>query len=167
MKRLLLLLLLVFIALAGCVTKPRDRFVFLEGTVVDQTTGLVWMKNANLPGKPLPWRADDNVYAFIQELNKSVRYGYSDWRVPNRDELGDLVDYAKNFGGYKSEKMDSWPFQVLRRIGFEEVRDYAYWTATRVSDSEMVIVDLASGVVEPRKENKTYYLWPVRGTFKR
>lgn len=166
MKRLLPLLLVGVLLLAGCVTKPRDRFVFLEGTVVDQTTGLVWMKNANLPGKPLPWRADDNVYAFVQDLNKNNRYGYSDWRVPTRDELADLVGYAKSYGNFKTEKLDSWPYQVLRRIGFEDVRDYGYWTSTRVSESEMVIADLASGAIEPRKETKPYYFWPVRGTFR-
>ncbi len=142
---------------------PRSRMTMQEKTAIDTETGVIWMKNANLANKPLPWRADDNVYAFIQNLNISTFGGYADWRVPTRDEMTSLLDYAKKTGKYNVKKVETWPYQALRDLGFEDVRDYGYWTSTRESNSEMYIADFASGKVTVKPEDRPYYLWPVRG----
>jgi hypothetical protein len=139
------------------------RIAMQERIAIDTETGMTWMKNANLANKPLPWRADDNVYAFIQNLNKSTFAGYADWRVPTREEMNDLLKYAKKVGKYKVEKVETWPYQALRDLGFEDVKDYGYWTSTRESNSEMYIADFATGKVTAKPEDKPYYLWPVRG----
>ena len=164
MRRILHLagFLVLLILLSACSGKV-NRLVMQEKTAVDTETGVIWMKNANLANKPLPWRADDNVYAFIQNLNKSNFAGYADWRVPSRDEMRSLIDYAKDEGDYKVAKVETWPHQVLRNLGFEDVRDYGYWTSTRESNSEMYIADFASGKITVKPEDKPYYLWPVRG----
>ena len=60
MKRILTLI--ACLILTACAAQ--HSLVLKETTVLDQTTGLVWAKNANMPGKPLEWRGDDNVYAF-------------------------------------------------------------------------------------------------------
>ncbi len=158
MKRILLLLLCV--TLTAC--SQHKSFVFLDQTAVDQTTGLIWAKHANLPGKQLNWRGDDNVYAFVEKLNKENYAGYADWRVPTRDEMEALIAHAKSLG-YDPAKFDTWPYQKLRQIGFQDVRDYDYWTATRKSAEELWIADLAGGQVVPKSDAKPYYLWPVRG----
>lgn len=164
MRRLSLLPgFLALLALLCACSAPVSRFNMQEKTAVDIETGVVWMKNANLPNKPLPWRADDNVYAFIQNLNRSNYAGYADWRVPTRDEMKELIAYAKDQGDYSAARINTWPYNVLRQLGFQEVRDYGYWTATRESSTQIFIADLASGKVEPRPEDKPYYLWPVRG----
>jgi hypothetical protein len=152
----------LLVLLSAC-SAPRSRMAMQEKTAIDTETGVIWMKNANLANKPLPWRADDNVYAFIQNLNKSTFGGYADWRVPTRDEMTSLLDYAKKTGKYKVEKVETWPYQALRDLGFEDVRDYGYWTSTRESSSQMYIADFASGKVTVKPDDKLYYLWPVRG----
>ena len=154
--------LALLILLSACSAKV-NRLVMQEKTVIDTETGVIWMKNANLPNKPLPWRADDNVYAFIQNLNKSTFGGYADWRVPSRDEMRSLLDYAKEKGDYQVDKVDTWPYQVLRNLGFQDVKDYGYWTSNRESNSEMYIADFANGKITAKPEDKPYYLWPVRG----
>lgn len=154
--------LALLVLLSAC-SAPRSRMAMQEKTAIDTETGVIWMKNANLANKPLPWRADDNVYAFIQNLNKSTFGGYADWRVPTRDEMTSLLDYAKKTGKYKVEKVETWPYQALRDLGFEDVRDYGYWTSTRESSSQMYIADFASGKVTVKPDDKLYYLWPVRG----
>ncbi len=159
--RKLLLVLTAALFLAAC-SAAKPNFVFLEKTAVDQNTGLVWTLNANLPGHQLIWRGDDNVYEYMKRLNDTNYAGYADWRVPAKEELAQLIEYAKAMG-YDPAKMDSWPYQKLRQLGFIDVRDYEYWTATRQSPTEMWTADLASGVVAPKQENKPYYLWPVRG----
>ncbi|MDO9079418.1 MAG: DUF1566 domain-containing protein [Desulfuromonadales bacterium] len=164
MRRILHLagFLALLILLSAC-SAPVSRMAMQEKTAIDTATGMIWMKNANLANKPLPWRADDNVYAFIQNLNKSTFAGYADWRVPTRDEMNDLLKYAKKVGKYKVEKVETWPYQALRKLGFEDVKDYGYWTSTRESSSEMYIADFATGKVTVKPEDKPYYLWPVRG----
>jgi hypothetical protein len=159
MRRLLLLLPLVLL-LGACASKP--NFVFLEKTAVDQNTGLIWARNANLPGRQLIWRGDDNVYEYMKRLNETNYAGYADWRVPSKEEFAKLIEYAKAMG-YDQSKMDTWPFQKLRQMGFIDVRDYEYWTSTRQSPTEMWTADLTNGVIAPKTESKPYNLWPVRG----
>lgn len=158
MKKIMLLCMGLF--LTACA--PNHSFVFLDQTAVDQGTGLVWSKNANLPGKPLLWKADDNVYSFVQKLNSDNFAGYADWRVPTKDDMAELIAYAKSLG-YDKDKLETWPFRKLRQLGFIDVRDYDYWTSTRRSPEELWVADLASGQILPKSEAKPYYLWPVRG----
>jgi len=162
MKKLGLLVPLLGL-LAACATKP--NFAIMEKVVVDQNTGITWAKNANMPGKPLIWRGDDNVNAYITRLNETNFAGYADWRVPTRAEFEQLIDYAKGMG-YEKDNMETWPYQKLLQLGFAGVRDYDYWTSTRYSPEEMFTADLANGRLRPKTENKPYLLWPVRGAGK-
>lgn len=164
MKKRLLLLPVLLLLFACSATKP--NFVFLEKTAVDQHTGLVWALNANMPGRQLIWRGDDNVYEYMKKLNETNYAGYADWRVPSKEEMVALIDYAKAMG-YDQAKMDTWPYKKLRQMGFVDVRDYEYWTSTRESPTEIWTADLASGKVAPKTESKPYYLWPVRGNSSR
>ncbi len=160
MKKMLLLLPVMLLLVACSAAKP--NFVFLEKTAVDQNSGLTWAKNANMPGRQLIWRGDDNVYEYMKRLNEINYAGYADWRVPSKDEMIKLLEYAKAMG-YDQAKMDTWPYQKLRELGFMDVRDYEYWTATRKSPTEIWTADMTNGTVAPKPENKPYYLWPVRG----
>jgi len=159
MRKLLYLLFGLF--LTAC-SGQQHSFVWQDNTVIDQATGLVWTRSANPAGKQLYWRGDDNVYNFILKMNSENYAGYADWRVPTKDEMTELIRYAKSLG-YDAAKFDTWPFQKLRQMGFADVRDYDYWTSTRHSPEDMWTADLASGEVEAKPDSKPYYLWPVRG----
>ena len=155
-------LLGLLLLLCAC-SAPANRFVMQENTARDIETGVIWTKNANLADKPLLWRADENVYSFVQNLNQSNYGGYSDWRAPTRDEMSSLLSYAIKVGKYKEDKVETWPFQVLRNLGFQDVKDYGYWTSTHESNNEIYVADLATGKITVKPEDKPYYLWPVRG----
>ncbi len=159
MKKLALLFSLLI--LSACATKP--NFAFLEKVAVDQNTGLTWARNTNMPGKQLVWRGDDNVYEYMKRLNDSNYAGYADWRVPSRHEFEKMIEYAKSMG-YDESKMETWPYQRLRQLGFIDVRDYEYWTITRQSPTEVYTADMTTGKIKPKTESKPYFLWPVRGT---
>lgn len=165
-KRYILLMLMV-LGLAGCASTDRSpNFVARDQVMVDQNTGLVWMKHANRPGKPLVWRGEDNVYYYIQGLNEQNFAGYSDWRVPTKAEFTLMIEYAKSMG-YDSKKIDSWPFNAFMKMGFTDVRDYDYWTASRETPKDIWTADLAKGTLQPKTEALKYYLWPVRGVLRK
>jgi hypothetical protein len=66
----------------------RNQFVDDDdGTVTDQATGLMWMKNDS--GKGMDW---EHALAYAENL---VYAGHSDWRLPNAKELQSLVDYSR------------------------------------------------------------------------
>ncbi len=161
MKKLFLLFPAALLLFACSAAKP--NFAFMEKTAVDQNTGLTWTRNANMAGRQLIWRGDDNVYEYMKRLNETSYAGYSDWRVPTKDEMAKLVEYAKAMG-YDQAKMDTWPYQKLRQLGFIDVRDYEYWTSTRQSPTEIWTADLTNGKLAPKPEGKPYQLWPVRGS---
>ena len=58
-----------------------------DGTVTDTQTGLMWQK-ATAPGT-YTWQ---QALAYAEGLTLA---GYSDWRLPNRNELQTLVDYSR------------------------------------------------------------------------
>ena len=164
---------LVALLLAACaggksknegLVAPVHHFAFSDQTAVDEGTGLVWSRNANLPGKALYWKADDNVYTFIRQLNRENYAGYGDWRLPIREELEGLLKYAKS-QGYDAGRLETWPYRQLRRLGFQDVRDYAYWSSTRNSKDtrEFWVADLLTGRMATGSENSPYCVWPVRG----
>lgn len=90
------------------------------GTMVqDNVTGLIWEVKTNKDGvenyddphdadntytwyDPDPdtnggnagWESDHDTLDFIQALNSANFGGYSDWRLPSREELRSLVDYS-------------------------------------------------------------------------
>lgn len=71
-----------------------------DGTVTDKETGLMWQKC--LRGQ----QADDCAsggalnFTWLTAHNEAINannnsdFGYSDWRIPNKNELLSLVDYA-------------------------------------------------------------------------
>jgi hypothetical protein len=58
-----------------------------DGTISDTSTGLMWQK-AIAPGTYI-W---EQALAYCESLTLA---GYSDWRLPNRNELQSIVDYSR------------------------------------------------------------------------
>src|SRR3989304_7183632 len=71
---------------------PSPRFTVGTGTeadcVIDKLTGLMWTKNANLPGSTTPWQQA------LDSSNTLNLCGNTDWRLPNRKELHSLTDFS-------------------------------------------------------------------------
>lgn len=88
------------------VTWPVPRFAANgNGTISDNLTGLTWPQNANPALDAQLTRASDgaalwpDALEFVTELNSSAYLGFSDWRLPNRNELVSLVNYAESTPG--------------------------------------------------------------------
>ncbi len=57
-----------------------------NGTISDTTTGLMWQKGET---GAMTW---EQALAYCENLQLA---GYNDWRLPNRNELQSIVDYAR------------------------------------------------------------------------
>ncbi len=134
------------------VASPTPRFSdHSNGTVTDHRTGLMWSKNANMPGGTRNW---SDAIDYCATLNAGEgTYGYTDWRLPNRLEMESLLD----FGRFSPALPAGHPFS--------NVQTEYYWTSTTRADGTqyawMVIVSY--GHVNGGLKSDPYRVWPVRG----
>lgn len=117
-------------------------------TVTDNQTGLMWSKDANLPGTCKTWQQAWD-YA-----NNLTFCGYSDWRLPDSKELMSLIDDSQHNPALPS----GHPFLNVEQSGY-------YWSSTTGAYDPDVAwaVYMWYGVVyDVSKSNRNYYVWPVR-----
>lgn len=134
---------------------PSPRFIDNgNGTITDNLTGLIWVKNANAFSTQI-WT---NAVATCNNLTSGTA-GLTDgstagqWRLPNVKELQSLIDYS-NF----SQALPSGhPFFGVQSLN--------YWTSTTYMASTTFAwaVNLDTGVLNGFGKTNGAYVWPVRG----
>ena len=134
---------------------PTPRFVDNgDGTVEDNLTGLIWLKNANCFG-PRTWvEALDDCNGLANSscgLNDGSLAG--DWRLPNAKELSSLTD----FGNSGPSLPNGHPFTGVESTYYWSSTTYVYDTAIAW------YVSMGSGHVTGHGKVDAYYFWPVRG----
>ncbi|MBF0338837.1 MAG: DUF1566 domain-containing protein [Nitrospirae bacterium] len=134
-------------ALQKGVAWPSPRFTDNSTpTVTDNLTGLMWTKDANLPGTTKTWQ---QALDYIASMNSGAgTYGYTDWRLPNRKELFSLADRAT----YNP----SLPYGHL----FTNLQSGYYWSST--SSFGAWVVSMYDGSVVANIMTNAGYVWPVR-----
>jgi hypothetical protein len=135
---------------------PTPRFTDNgDGTVTDNLTGLIWLKNANRFGARY-WEDALGDCNLLEDDGTNLTDGSSagDWRLPNVKELLSLID----FGRYAPAFPSGHPFS--------NVQSSYYWSSTTGADSTNrawgVGIDYG-GVRYYDKPTVNYYVWPVRG----
>lgn len=143
------------------VTWPSPRFTDNEdGTITDNLTGLMWLKDAHCFG----FRTGSNeAYLEIDTLNidplscecQDYTKSYTDWRLPNVNELESLINAGQ-------QNSATW----LGTQGFVNVQQEYYWTSTTYAYNTMMArqIHMWAGYVD--RDEKRFYnaVWPVRGT---
>jgi len=127
-----------------------------NGTVTDNLTGLIWLKDANCATvSPKIW-ADaltscNSLASGVCGLTDGSTAGQ--WRLPNRRELLSLIDDQK----VNPALPTGHPFLSVQS-------DY-YWSATTYAGnpSDAWFVYLVDGGVFAGVKTGTFYVWPVRG----
>jgi hypothetical protein len=140
--------------LAG-VAWPDPRFTVQSDnqTVTDNLTGLMWTKNANLPNGPVTWQDALN---YVADMNAGTypNFGYTDWRLPNVNELESLV----NAELYNPALPLNHPFI--------NVKSYYYWSSTSFANYTLYawMVHMTYGFVnyDSKTAFANVYVWPVR-----
>ena len=132
---------------------PAQRFTDKGNTVIDNLTGLMWTKNANLPRGPKNWQ---EALDYVKRMNAGIydNFGYTDWRLPNRNELQSLTDYSV----YHPALPVGHPFTHV------QVQAYDYWSSTSTPFYTYFawFVSMSSGGEAFMKKSVNYYIWPVR-----
>jgi uncharacterized repeat protein (TIGR02543 family) len=107
---------------------PSPRFTDQgNGTLLDNLTGLIWLKNADCFGTKTWQQALDSANALLGNntqcsLNDSSVAGQ--WRLSNRSEMDSLINYQQADGG-------AW----LNGQGFVNAKNGWYWTASSYTPS--------------------------------
>ena len=146
------------------VTWPRPRFKDNgDGTVTDNLTKLIWLKNANCAGATKSWF---EALTYCQTLN-SGQCGLTDdsvegdWRLPNVKELQSLIHY-----GFYSPALPNTAGtgQWAEGDPFINVQPSHYWSATTYvhGTNNAYWVYMSDGVVAYRWKINGNYVWPVR-----
>ena len=142
---------------------PNPRFTDNgNGTVTDNLTGLIWLKNANCANATRNWATALTDVASLNSAGtmNSNNCGdtsnggshQTDWRLPNVRELQSLIDY----GQFNPALPSGHPFTGVQSFN---------WTSTTRADvtSNAWYVSLSNGNVVSSGKTSANYVWPVRG----
>ena len=127
-----------------------------DGTVTDNLTALVWLKNANCFGGVL-WQAGLTVANTLASGVCGLSDGSSagQWRMPNANEMNSLIDLTQSSPALPL----GHPFTSVQAGSF-------YWSSTSYSPAPVVAysVRLSDGSLNfAGKTNSFNPVWPVRG----
>ena len=127
-------------------SEPESRFVDNgDGTVTDRATGLMWQQ-MTAPGK-YKW---EGALLYCEGLELAE---YTDWRLPNRNELQSLVDYD-----YSYPAIDSTFFP-------DTVMSDDYWSSTIYANNTVnawSVIFSSGGVGCENRPDGRYYVRAVR-----
>jgi hypothetical protein len=156
-------------ALQKGVVWPNPRFTdnivngFSNGTVTDNLSGLIWLKNANCietsggiakASGILTW---GNAITWSNNLT-SGQCGLTDgstagqWRLPSRNELESLVDLSKSNPALPAGNH------------FSNTQSTSYWSGSTyvVDTADAWFVDMGGGGVSNGSRTGNGFVWPVR-----
>ncbi len=134
---------------------PSPRFIDnSDGTVTDNLTGLIWLKDANC-FVTQDWMTALNSANTLANgaCNLTDGSAAGDWRLPSRRELRSLVDYSKSNPALPT----GHPFL--------SVQSGSYWSSTTYAPGTMDawFVRMNDGYVYDGTKTNSNYVWPVRG----
>jgi hypothetical protein len=129
-----------------------------DGTVTDNLTGLIWLKDADCFGTRFLY----DVFSDIHDLSSGL-CGLSDgssagdWRLPQLKELQSLVDY----GVFNPALPPDNPFINLRYF-----QNLYYWSSTLYEPNSTYqgwALFFGDGDSYILNQTTRHYIWPVRG----
>ncbi|HEY6890494.1 MAG TPA: DUF1566 domain-containing protein, partial [Solirubrobacter sp.] len=137
---------------------PSPRFTTnADTTVTDHLTGLVWAPDASTPGpgacNPGGTRTWQGAVDHVACLNANAYLGQTDWRLPNRNELGSLSHYGQPDAA-------AW----LDGQGFTSASSGNFWSSTIYLPAYSLYVWIAGieGSLDGSSATSLLRVWPVR-----
>lgn len=134
-----------------------------NGSVTDNLTGLIWLKDTHCYAGTQSWDTALNNAKILSSGRCGLTDGSKagDWRLPNVTELESLIDLAN----YNPALPTGHPFVITPIISGSTsfIPDY-YWTSTTdaLDPSFAWLVNIYSGIISRDYKTIDYYVWPVR-----
>lgn len=129
-----------------------------DGTVTDELTGLIWLKNANCTNGTKIWSASltfaNSLYdGWTGDCGLSDGSSAGAWRLPNVRELHSLIDFARTNPALPA----GHPFTGVQMS--------YYWSSTKelISANHAWVVSMYHGKLISVVAVTSHYVWPVRG----
>jgi hypothetical protein len=150
---------------------PNPRFTDnADGTVTDNLTGLIWLKDADCMGRRQWGTGTNETFDVISDLNSGTDFTcdsytagtFNDWRLPNVRELQSLVHYGVyNPAVPNTAGTGKW----TSGDPFTGVQSNYYWSCTTNANytTSAWYVLLNYGLVDFHDKSYDDYVWPVRG----
>jgi len=126
-----------------------------NATVIDTRTNLMWTRDANPVGETLLFY---KALLYIQDMNagKYQNFGYSDWRLPEFQELYGLLDYTTyRITGH--DLPEGHPFKNIKSIKSRRLTDSYLSNA-----SSPLLFSCYCRLVGRNSQSCFGYVWPVR-----
>lgn len=127
---------------------PCPRFEVFNHTVLDNLTGLMWLRQASLLDEPTNW---PGAFDLVEELNENVDGVGLHWRIPNINELESLVDCSTHSPA------------LPEGHSFTHVKD-VYWSSTTSffeTDWAWALYLTKGALGVGIKKEKNFFVWPV------
>jgi hypothetical protein len=137
-------------------TPTENFFDFGDGTVLHRDTQLVWQRCAvgqSWTGTDCSGTADVLDWAgALNAADQATDAGHSDWRVPNRNELGSIIETRCH-----GSAINGAIFPASPTTGF--------WTSSPLSGQaeQAWSIDFDLGIVQPQAQDTEQALRLVRG----
>lgn len=143
------------------IAPPSPRFTDNnDGTMKDNATGLIWLKNANCFGK-VNWGIALSSANNLANGSCGLTDGSSpgQWRLPNIMELQSLVDFGRSAPALPAD----YTFINLQYTS-DQTSDFWSSTSSLYNKSYAWMIDFYYGARSyVAKNGSYYYVWPVRG----
>jgi len=146
------------------VSWPNPRFTDnLDGTITDNLTGLIWLKDANCFGFRKWNLAISDIYGLADgSCGLTDGSNTGDWRLPTLFELESLRDmeyYAPAISNTAGTE------QWTEGDPFSSTQSSLYWSSTSVAAGVDYAwsVDMWGGYARSIDKYAGLYIWPVRG----
>jgi hypothetical protein len=134
-----------------------------DGTVTDNLTGLIWLKNASCLGERTWSQAIwDSHNLGVPDCDLTDGSSSGDWRLPNRFELESLLDMKYSVPSLSNSVGSG---QWSEGDPFTNVLPFYYWSSTSSAydSSGAWFVGMSYGYAIWDSKIYNYYVWPVRG----
>jgi hypothetical protein len=126
-----------------------------DGTVTDNLTGLIWLRNANCWSGVREWNYALSNPISLHDPQCGLTDGsvVRDWRLPNVNELYSLIDRDQSLPALPT----GHPFSGVESSG--------YWSSTTNPEltNQAFNVSFWDGAVYSNTKYADRYIWPVRG----
>jgi Protein of unknown function (DUF1566)/Thrombospondin type 3 repeat len=134
-----------------------------DGTIRDNDTGLIWLKNANCFGT-MAWQEALDAAASLSSGECGLTDGSTagDWRLPTKDELQGIGTDPQTTWSSGTPSV-TW---TMPEEPFTGVRPDSYWSSTELDSIDAWVLGMVVGytdeIAQDGSDYDIVYVWPVR-----